>query len=170
MEQGGSKAQWFTNARNALESPELSNVRAYVYFHAPDHQYPSDWRVTSSVTAASAYRAWSEDPFTHPGGTVQPRPLVAGAFVWPQPASKSTSIGFTLRDGASVAVEIRDANGITVLRHVATLAYNTGGYYQVKWDVKDDARRRMTAGTYRAVVRATTATETAESSQTFQVK
>src|SRR5437588_405859 len=79
---GGSKAQWFNDARAILES-DFPAVRAFVYFNAPG--VPSDWRVTTSATAGSAYKAWAHDPYFQQGQRSPAVPPVSGVFVWPNP-------------------------------------------------------------------------------------
>jgi hypothetical protein len=167
---GGSKAEWFNNARQALET-QFPDVRAFVYFSAPDHQYPSDWRATTSATSGSAFKAWAHDPYFE-GGSTAPIPAVAGVFVWPSPFHTKGRIAFTLGGKADVSIEIRDGQGVPV-RHVQTLApWPSGGSFAVKWNGLDDLGDPVLPGWYTAVVEASTDPNAApvRANCTFQVK
>jgi hypothetical protein len=172
VEQGGSKSQWFTGARNDIENT-FPSVAAFVYFDAGDSHSPSDFRVTTSATAASAYKAMGQDPYFKPrqgGGTQAPPPPVSGVFVWPQPATKSAPVAFTTGSSVTVSIQIQNSSG-GVVRQLATAVPYGAGTFAVTWDRKDDRGRKTGAGTYRAVVTATDSTGASSTdSQLFQAK
>jgi len=71
----GDKAQWLTEAREALKT-KFPGIKAVVYFDA-DKDY--DWRVTSSPETLAAFRAMAQDPWFNP----DPRPLLDSASAAP---------------------------------------------------------------------------------------
>jgi hypothetical protein len=71
----GEKAQWLTEAREALKT-KFPGIKAVVYFDA-DKDY--DWRVTSSPETLAAFRAMAQDPWFNP----DPRPLLDSASAAP---------------------------------------------------------------------------------------
>jgi hypothetical protein len=64
----GEKAQWLTEAREALKN-KFPGIKAVVYFDA-NKDY--DWRVTTSPETLAAYRDMAQDPWFNP----DPRPLL----------------------------------------------------------------------------------------------
>jgi hypothetical protein len=71
----GEKAQWLTEAREALKT-KFPGIKAVVYFDAnKDH----DWRVTSSPQTLAAFREWANDPWFRP----DPRPFLDAASAAP---------------------------------------------------------------------------------------
>ncbi|HYH48286.1 MAG TPA: glycosyl hydrolase, partial [Acidimicrobiia bacterium] len=71
----GEKAQWITDAREALKS-QFPGIKAVVYFDA-NKDY--DWRVTSSPETLAAFRAMANDPWFRP----DPKPLLDAASAKP---------------------------------------------------------------------------------------
>jgi hypothetical protein len=71
----GEKAQWLTDAREALKH-EFPGIKAVVYFDA-NKDY--DWRVTSSPETLAAFRAMANDPWFTP----DPKPLLDAASAKP---------------------------------------------------------------------------------------
>src|SRR5207245_124598 len=67
----GDKAQWLTEARDALKT-KFPGIKAVLYFDA-NKDY--DWRVTSSSQTLAAFRDMANDPWFTP----DPRPLVDAA-------------------------------------------------------------------------------------------
>jgi len=64
----GEKAQWLTDAREALKT-QFPGIKAVVYFDA-NKDY--DWRVTSSPETLAAFRDMANDPWFTP----DPAPLI----------------------------------------------------------------------------------------------
>ena len=71
----GEKAQWLTEAREALKT-EFPGIKAVVYFDANKHH---DWRVTTSPETLAAYRDMANDPWFNP----DPRPFLDAASAKP---------------------------------------------------------------------------------------
>jgi hypothetical protein len=71
----GEKAQWLTEAREALKT-KFPGIKAVVYFDA-NKDY--DWRVTTSPDALAAFRAMANDPWFTP----DPNPLLDTASAKP---------------------------------------------------------------------------------------
>jgi hypothetical protein len=71
----GEKAQWLTDAREALKT-RFPGIKAVVYFDA-NKDY--DWRVTSSPETLAAFRDMANDPWFTP----DPRPLLDAASAAP---------------------------------------------------------------------------------------
>jgi Glycosyl hydrolase family 26 len=59
-EQGGDKAQWVADARQALER-DFPGIKAWIHQQYTDGA--ADWRVNSSATALDAYKALAADPY-----------------------------------------------------------------------------------------------------------
>jgi FlgD Ig-like domain/Glycosyl hydrolase family 26 len=163
---GGSKAQWLDDARSSLEQ-RFPHVRAFVYFDAPGS--PADWRVTTSATAGSAYKAWAHDPYFEGGRPANPP--VGGVFVWPNPARGRAKIAFTLGGRSLVSIEVRDARGVVVRHQQTDAPWPSAGSFAVRWDGTDDQGRRLPPGWYTAVVTATDGSgASSHANCTFQVK
>ncbi|MEW6473775.1 MAG: glycosyl hydrolase [Actinomycetota bacterium] len=71
----GEKAQWLTEAREALKT-EFPGIKAVVYFDA-NKDY--DWRVTTSPETLAAFRDMANDPWFTP----DPAPLLDAASAKP---------------------------------------------------------------------------------------
>ena len=71
----GEKAQWLTEAREALKT-KFPGIKAVLYFDA-NKDY--DWRVTSSAETLAAFRDMANDPWFTP----DPKPLVEAASAKP---------------------------------------------------------------------------------------
>ena len=71
----GDKAQWLTEAREALKT-KFPAIKAVLYFDA-NHDY--DWRVTTSPESLAAFRDMANDPWFTP----DPRPLLGAASATP---------------------------------------------------------------------------------------
>jgi len=65
---------------------------------------------------------------------------------WPNPATTSTDVTFSLPTLERARVDVLDASG----RHVRTLAERemTTGLQRIGWNLRDDAGKRVTAGVY----------------------
>jgi beta-mannanase len=61
----GEKAQWITDARNALKN-SFPNIQAFVYHHA---RTDYDWRANTTPGAYDAFRAMGLDLYFRPGTT-----------------------------------------------------------------------------------------------------
>ena len=72
----GDKAQWLTDAREALKT-EFPGIKAVLYFDA-NKDY--DWRVSTSPETLTAFRAMANDPWFTP----DPRPLLDAASAAPK--------------------------------------------------------------------------------------
>ncbi|MGH9010771.1 MAG: glycoside hydrolase family 26 protein [Acidimicrobiia bacterium] len=72
----GEKAQWLTDAREALKT-QFPGIKAIVYFDANKEH---DWRVTSSAETLAAYRDMANDPWFTP----DPSPLMDSAAAAPE--------------------------------------------------------------------------------------
>ena len=71
----GEKAQWITDAREALKT-KFRGIKAVVYFDAnKDH----DWRMTTSPQTLAAFRAMGNDPWFMP----DPKPMLDAAAAKP---------------------------------------------------------------------------------------
>jgi endoglucanase len=149
-EQGGNKPQWYVSARDYIERV-LPDVKAVVYFHAHDHAYVTDWRITTSPVAGSAFRTWAHDPYFDTGSQGERR-LVSGAFVWPRKIEDTTQVAFTLSGPADVSIEIRDGAGDVVRHLLSGVTYDAHGSYAVTWDRTDDNGNRVPPAWYTAVV------------------
>jgi len=88
-----------------------------------------------------------------PTPTAQPTVAVSGLAVSPQPVSKSGTVSFTLSQHATVTVTIRSSAGAVVRRLLTDVS--AAGPVSSSWDRKDEAGRRVKAGSYSAVVTAT---------------
>jgi len=71
----GEKAQWLTDAREALKT-KFPGIKAVLYF---DANKDFDWRVTSSPETLAAFRDFANDPWFTP----DPKPLAEGASAKP---------------------------------------------------------------------------------------
>ncbi len=71
----GDKAQWLTDARQALKT-QFPGIKAILYFDA-NKDY--DWRVSSSPETLAAFRDMANDPWFTP----DPRPLLDAASAAP---------------------------------------------------------------------------------------
>ena len=71
----GDKAQWLTDAREALKT-KFPEIKAVLYFDA-NKDY--DWRVSTSPETLAAFRAMANDPWFTP----DPHPLLAAASAAP---------------------------------------------------------------------------------------
>ncbi len=72
--------------------------------------------------------------------------------VTPQPVRDRATISFALPDAERVDVAIRAASGRTV-RRLGSFVGSTGQLLRLRWDVRDEAGRRVSAGRYDVVVR-----------------
>jgi hypothetical protein len=59
----GDKAQWITDARDAIKS-DFPLMRAVIYFNS-NKDY--DWRLTTSDSAVAAFRQMANDPWFNLG-------------------------------------------------------------------------------------------------------
>jgi Glycosyl hydrolase family 26/FlgD Ig-like domain len=163
---GGSKSQWFNDARRALEQ-QFPHVRAFVYFHAPGS--PADWRITTSATSGSAFKALAKDPYFQ--GATAEHPPVSGVFVWPNPTRARARIAFTLGGRGRVSIEIRDGKGATVRNQQTNAPWPSDGSFAVRWDGTDDRGKALPPGWYTAVVTATNGSGAfSRANCTFQLK
>lgn len=60
-----SKAQWFADMSETLQSEEFAPIKAVVYFNQVEPTF-CDWHWDSSPEAAAAFTALVTDPFFHP--------------------------------------------------------------------------------------------------------
>ena len=85
-EQGGNKAQWISDARQAVKS-QFPGIAAFLWF---DVLKEADWRANSTSTAMSAYTGMADDPYftedSMPAPTPSPSPSAA-----PSPSSSPSS-------------------------------------------------------------------------------
>jgi len=64
VENGGSKAQWITNARNWCKN---NDIDTFIWFHrAPNAREVFDWRVNTSSSSLTAYRGLAHDAYFNP--------------------------------------------------------------------------------------------------------
>lgn len=117
------------------------------------------------------------DTFTKPPSTAPPPPppppaseplTLSNPAVSPTPVAKSASVSTVVSTAASVTVTIENASGALVRTLLADAATGAGSL-SVRWDRKDSTGRRVRAGTYVAVARASTATAAVSASSTFPV-
>jgi pimeloyl-ACP methyl ester carboxylesterase len=141
-EAGGSKAQWFRNARNDIKAM-MPNLKAFVYFDAPGST--GCWPVESSASSMTAFNELAADPYFNPlglgsrtGGAAQapacvPVPAAeCGSVRVPlfrsRPAGPSIGIGYALirhRDPAlptarGTVVVNPGGPGLDVVAHAAS--------------------------------------------------
>lgn len=64
----GRKAQWLTDARNALKS-QFPKIKATVYFNGDgEEDRPYVWDISTSASSKTAWRAWAQDRYFRPRG------------------------------------------------------------------------------------------------------
>ena len=64
----GRKAQWLTDARNALKT-RFPKIKATVYFNGDgEEDRPYVWDLSTSASSRAAWQAWARDPYFRTGG------------------------------------------------------------------------------------------------------
>jgi hypothetical protein len=171
-EQGGSKAQWITDTREAIQS-RFPAIAGFVYF---DVLKENDWRPASSSTAFDAYVKMGADPYFHQSSVPPPPPppptdpplAITGVSVSPQIVAKWATVSFTLNVSAAISIQLRTASGV-VVRHVVTGATEPVGTTKLKWDTRGDDHHWLPKGPYTMVVSGTAGSTTAGVSIPVQV-
>lgn len=114
-----------------------------------------------------AFRQAPADP--GPAETpAEPALAVSGLAMNPTTVTKSGTASFQLSTGASVTVEVWDSAG-RLVRTLLAAAPEDAGSVSITWDRKDSSGRRAKAGTYTAVVTASSSTSTASATTGFKV-
>ena len=102
-------------------------------------------------------------------------PLLADVSVAPTSfyggagSSGSTTRTYTLGEAATVSVLVRREHGAATVRTLQSETLQAPGTYTLDWDGTDGAGEPLGAGIYRLVVSATTATGSAQSTQTVEL-
>ncbi len=107
-------------------------------------------------------------PTTQPATTTAPL-AVSGLSVDPAPVSTQGTVSFVVNESATVTVRVLDGSG-AVVRTLLANASAAAGTVSSLWDRKNDAGRKVKAGTYTASVSAVdSAGRSAGSTASFQV-
>ncbi|MGH2706119.1 MAG: FlgD immunoglobulin-like domain containing protein [Actinomycetota bacterium] len=180
----------YLEARGLRSDPRIGTSKAW----DPKEMIAEDYRQLFGSASAAAYpqanteipraadvpglRDFLQHTFTGPAPPPEPPApstpptppalAVTDLSVAPDPVVKSGTISFMLSVSAAVRVEIRDAAGALV-RTLLQEASRPAGTVAVAWDRRNAMGRRVRAGTYLAVVLATTAREARSAARTFGV-
>jgi hypothetical protein len=132
-------------------------ARAYALYNAdipPAASVPglADW-MRSTFTQPVASES-SPPPGASPSSSTAL--AVTALAVNPTPMSTQGPVSFTINAAATVTVRILDASG-AVVRTLLTTAAEPSGVVDVVWDRKNDAGRKVKAGTYTVTVQASDA-------------
>jgi endoglucanase len=167
-EQGGSKAQWISDARAALES-QFPSIEALLWFDVPKE---TSWQVDSSPTSLAAYTAMGADPYfsrSGGGGGGGTQVAITDLSLSPQATSRSTTVSFSLNEPASVSIEATNAQG-TVVRHLLSAAAMPAGTSRVQWNrLRGDDGRQLSPGVYTIDATASTGDTQALATATLQI-
>lgn len=127
-------------AAASLNSPEVITYNT----PAPGHYI---WKVVSFTNPDTAHfsieQSVCSSAVTGVTGS-QPRLLFAPAY--PNPASRATTLTFSLPQSGEVSMRAHDVAGRTI-RHLYS-GWTTAGTHQVGWDRRDDHGNRVPAGLY----------------------
>jgi hypothetical protein len=158
-EQGGSKAQWITDARTAMET-QFPSIAAFLWF---DVLKEADWRMNSSASSLAASKHMARAAYFDrktatlppgPGGRSHTRRTIEGLRVTPVPLVRWVRISFRLNRPTAVTVQIRKASNGKAVRTLRREVIMGTGLHSMQWRGHNGRGIRVRPGPFVIVVRA----------------
>lgn len=140
--------------------PATNTSQQQTYVYTDDELYEDGtyyyWLQNSDLDGTVAFHGPISIAYTITGGNIPSIPLVTELKpIYPNPFNPRAHIPFSLKESATVNIEIYNTRGQLVRR--IPIGDKAAGHYQTEWDGRDDLGRACSTGVYH--IRMTAGTE-----------
>lgn len=140
--------------------PATNTSQQQTYVYTDDELYEDGtyyyWLQNSDLDGTVAFHGPISIAYTIAGGNIPGIPLVTELKpIYPNPFNPRAHIPFSLKESATVNIEIYNTRGQLVRR--IPIGDKAAGHYQTEWDGRDDLGRACSTGVYH--IRMTAGTE-----------